>query len=233
MLIPIIIISLGAIALFCFLFEKVKAYSLKAVYLKTTTSMLFIILGAYCASQSNYRIFPMFVIIGLALGMIGDICLDLKYVFKEKDFEFTIGGFVAFGLGHIAYITGMFLEFYHGQGVLYIILPFVFGLLMGPVTMIISKFLKAEYGRIKPIAVVYAVLLFSMLACGFSMWAMSGFANTGFLMLFIGGALFATSDLILNMTYFTEGHEKPFDLISNGITYYAAQYLIAFCIMLL
>lgn len=233
MIIPIIIISLGALSLFFFLFQKVQGYSLKAVYLKATTSMLFIILGAYSASQSAYRIFPMFVIIGLALGMLGDIFLDLKYVFKEKDYEFTLGGFVAFGLGHISYITGMFLEFYKGQSVLYIIIPFIIGLMMGPLTLLISKFLKAEYGKIKPVAFVYAIILFSMVACGFSLWMMSGFSSTGLMMLFIGGVLFAVSDLILNMTYFTEGHEQPFDLISNGVTYYAAQYLIAFSILFL
>ena len=60
---------------------------------------------------------------------------------------------------------------------------------------------------------------------------MSGFANTGLLMMFIGGVLFAVSDLILNLTYFAEGHEQPFDLISNSVTYYAAQFIIAFSIL--
>ena len=31
----------------------------------------------------------------------------------------------------------------------------------------------------------------------------------------------------------TEGKDKPFDLISNSITYYVAQYLIAFSIFFL
>ena len=233
MLIPIIIICLGAIALFCFLFEKVKAYSLKAVYLKTATSMLFIILGAYCASQSEHRIFAMFTVIGLTLGMIGDICLDLKYVFKEKDYEFTLGGFFAFGLGHISYMLGMYLEFFRNQNPLYIIIPFVIGLVLGPATVFTSKFMKVEYGKIKPVALAYGIIIFSMVASAFSMWIMSGFANRGLMLFAIGGVLFAVSDLILNMTYFAEGHEKPFDLISNGITYYAAQYLIAFSIMFL
>ena len=65
------------------------------------------------------------------------------------------------------------------------------------------------------------------------MWMMSGFTNTGLLILFIGAVLFAVSDLILNLTYFAEGHEKPIDIISNSIIYYVAQYLIAFSLLLI
>ena len=98
MIVPIILISLGALVLTFFLIEKIKAYSLKAVALKTIASLLFIALGAYSLSKSNLAILPMFVVIALALGMVGDIALDLKYVFKEKDFEFTLAGFISFGL---------------------------------------------------------------------------------------------------------------------------------------
>ena len=44
----------------------------------------------------------------------------------------------------------------------------------------------------------------------------------------VGGALFAISDLILSGTYFGEGKERPVDIITNGVTYYLAQYVIAF-----
>ena len=230
---PIIITSLGALMLFWFLFEKVKAYSLKEVFLKTGTSLLFIALCIYTMTQSGLTKFPYFALAGLVCGMLGDIALDLKYVYKEKDFEYTIAGFIAFGVGHILYVTGMFLEFYNGQSVLYIIIPLLVGLLMGPISLLVGKLCNCEYGKMKPVAFIYALLLFSMVSTGFSLWMMSGFANTGLLMMFIGGVLFAVSDLILNMTYFSEGHEEPFDLISNAVTYYAAQYLIAFSILFL
>ena len=228
---PIIIIALGALMLFWFLFEKVKAYSLKEVCLKAVTSLLFIGLAIYSTSKTELTRFSYFAIAGLTCGLVGDIALDLKYVYKEKDFEYTLAGFIAFGMGHILYVTGMFLEFYNVQSVLYIVIPLIIGVLMGPITMLVGKLSKAEYGRFKIVACCYAITLFSTVATAFSMWMMNGFNNTGLLMLFIGGILFAVSDLILNLTYFTEGHEKPIDLISNSITYYAAQYLIAFSIL--
>lgn len=231
-IVPIIILSVGALMLFWFLYEKIKAYSIKEVCLKATTSVLFIALCVYSMRQrTDLRVFPYFAIMALVCGLLGDVALDLKYVYKEKDFQYTLAGFIAFAAGHILYVTGLFLEFYKGQSVLYIIIPLVIGLLMGPVTLLVGKLSHCEYGEIKPVAFVYAVLLFSTVATGFSMWMMSGFANTGLLMMFIGGVLFAVSDLILNLTYFAEGHEQPFDLISNGVTYYAAQFIIAFSIL--
>ena len=230
-IVPIIIISLGVLMLFWFLFEKVKAYSLKEVFLKAVTSLLFIGLAIYSTTQTGLTKFPYFAIGGLVCGLLGDIALDLKYVYKEKDYEYTMAGFVAFGVGHILYVTGMFLEFYNGQSVLYIVIPLILGVLMGPITMFVGKLSKAEYGKFKLVACCYAITLFSTVATAFSMWMMNGFNNTGLLMLFIGGILFAVSDLILNLTYFTKGHERPIDLISNSITYYAAQYLIAFSIL--
>ena len=233
-IVPIIILSIGALMLFWFLFEKVKAYSIKEVCLKATTSVLFIALAVYSLKQrADLRAFPYFAIMALVCGLLGDVALDLKYVYKEKDFEYTLAGFIAFGVGHILYVTGMFLEFYNGQNILYIIIPLAIGLLMGPITMFVGKLSNCDYGKIKPVAFIYAILLFSTVATGFSLWMMSGFANTGILMFFIGGVLFAVSDLILNLTYFAEGHEQPFDLISNSVTYYAAQFIIAFSILLL
>ena len=232
-IVPIIILSIGALMLFWFLYEKIKAYSIKEVCLKATTSVLFISLCVYSMSQTGLKTFPYFAVMALVCGLLGDIALDLKYVYKEKDFEYTLAGFIAFGMGHILYVTGMFLEFYNGQSVLYIVIPLIIGVLMGPITMLVGKLSKAEYGKLKPAAFCYAITLFSTVAVSFSMWMMMGFANPGLLMIFIGGILFAVSDLILNLTYFAEGHEKAFDLIANSITYYAAQYVIALSILFL
>lgn len=231
MLVPIIIMSLGFLLLCWFLFEKCKAYSLKATFIKATTSLLFIASAAYCFSKTGLKVFPMFAIVGLAAGMLGDVFLELKCVFPEKDFEYTLSGFVAFGVGHIFYVTGLFLEFYKGQNVLYIIIPLALAILMGPVVLLMEKLCKLNYGKFKWVCFSYGMLLFSLTFSTFSVWMMNGFNNTGLLLLFIAGVLFALSDLVLNPTYFGKGHEKPVDFIVNGVIYYAAQYLIALSIL--
>ena len=49
-------------------------------------------------------------------------------------------------------------------------------------------------------------------------------------MLFVGGVFFLISDLILSGTYFGEGKDRPVDIVTNHMTYYIAQYLIALSI---
>ena len=225
--------SLSALVLTYFLYEKCKAYSLKAVFIKATASMLFIALAAISLFQTGYHIFPKFAIIALALGMLGDIFLDLKYVYKEQDKPYTIAGFLVFGLGHIFYITGMFLEFYHGESFLYVLLPFIVGLIGGIGTVLIEKPMKLQYKEFRWIVGAYATILFSMVAVTISLNILSGFQAVSLILLMAGGILFALSDLILNTTYFGEGHERPFDIITNTVTYYVAQNLIAFSIFFL
>ena len=140
-------------------------------------------------------------------------------------------GFIAFGIGHILYVTGMFVEFYRGQGILYIIVPLILAILMGPGTMLVGKLIKAHYGKFYVIAMIYAMMLFATLFTSFFLWMMYAFSEETLLAIFIGAILFVMSDLILNMTYFTEGHEKPVDIISNSVTYYLAQFLIALAIL--
>ena len=93
--------------------------------------------------------------------------------------------------------------------------------------------MKLNFGKFKWIVWLYGSLLFSMIATGFTLALSQLFQNVTYNMMFIGGVLFAISDLILSGTYFGENHEKPFDLISNAVTYYAAQYIIAFSLFFL
>ncbi|MBE7007859.1 MAG: hypothetical protein E7422_01715, partial [Ruminococcaceae bacterium] len=50
--------------------------------------------------------------------------------------------------------------------------------------------------------------------------------------IFLGSLLFAASDLILSGTYFGKGKDRPVDIITNYLTYYPAQYLIALSLLL-
>ena len=231
MIVPIIIVALGLISLTLFCISKVKSYSYRTVIIKGITSLFFLALGIYGLIAMEFRILGFFVVPGLFFGLLGDIFLDLKYVQRERDYLWTMLGFIVFGIGHILYVTGMFLEFYHGQSVFYIIIPILLAIIMGPITMLIGKAMKAVYGKFFWIAFFYAMTLFATSFTAFFLYMMSAFTETCLLVFLIGGILFIVSDLILNMTYFTEGHEKPFDIVSNSVTYYIAQFLIALAIL--
>ena len=77
------------------------------------------------------------------------------------------------------------------------------------------------------LVVIYGFFLFSMTLSALSLSIMMGFNNVTLIMMFAGGLLFTISDLILSGTYFGKGKERPVDIITNSVTYYAAQFVIA------
>ena len=221
---------LGAVALTIFLSQKVKKYTLKATTFKAIASLLFVSLAAYGLGVKGNP-FGVYVVIALACGLIGDIFLDLKYDFPSEDKLCTYVGFIAFALGHVLYITGMFVTYLGSHSFLYALIPLVIGVVAGTLNMFIAKPLKLNFGNYKVICWIYGTLLFSLTACSLSLSIAYSFQSATINMLIAGGVLFAVSDLILSGTYFGEGKERPFDIISNAITYYLAQYVIAFSIM--
>ncbi|MBO4914341.1 MAG: lysoplasmalogenase [Oscillospiraceae bacterium] len=232
----IVIICAGAIALALFLKEKLKKYSLKAVFLKTTVSVLFVALavcGWYAASNGRPSALGLFIIPGLVCGLLGDIWLDLKYVFPQSDEPFTYAGFLCFGIGHILYIVGMSLQFCPRGAEVYVLVPAALGVALGFGNMLLEKPMKLDYGSMKPVAIAYGALLFSTVLVSGSLAMLHGWHSGAMNAIFAGGALFAVSDLVLSGTYFGKGKDRPVDIILNYLTYYPAQYLIALSLFLL
>ena len=223
-------IVLGAIAVTLFLIEKVRKYSLKATMIKAFSSLLFIGVSAVGLYIHGGNALALFVTLGLLLGLLGDIWLDFKYVYPESDVPYTYAGFFMFLFGHVVYISGMIREYYHGENPLWLIVPFVVGVLFGFLTVILEKPMKVNYGKMKWICILYGIALFSMMSVAISLCIMNQFQYPTIIMMAAGGVFFAISDLILSGTYFGEGKERPIDIISNGITYYMAQFLIAFSV---
>lgn len=226
----IVFICLGAVSLTFFLLEKTRKYSVKAAMIKSVTSLFFIAVAAVGLYKHENNSLCLFVLLGLLVGLLGDIWLDFKYVYKDDSVPYTYAGFIMFLIGHIFYISGMFRNYYIGDNPLYIIIPLVFGVIMGILTVLLEKPMKLHYGKMKWISALYGVALFSTTAVALSLCILHGFQVVTLNMMLIGGVFFAISDLILSGTYFGEGKERPVDIISNGITYYAAQFLIAFAI---
>ena len=229
----IVILVLGAICLSLFIIEKVRKTSVKSTMIKATTSFLFIALAAYSVYKNGNPPFGFFVIAGLAMGLLGDIWLGLKYVYKEHSRIYTFAGFSCFAVGHIFYIYGMMAKLPYPHDWYAYVIPVAFALLCGVAVIVLEKPLKYKYGEYKIISFVYGLLLFGMLATAAYLAISNKMQVASYNMLFIGGVLFAISDLILCGTYFGEGKDRPIDLISNSITYYVAQYLIAFSLFFL
>ena len=229
----IALIILGACALVFYLIEKIKNYSVKSVLLKFFVSLLFVAVAVISSFYKSNHILNPFIIIGLILGLSGDIWLDLKYVYPKDDKIYTYAGFIVFALGHVLFILGMHLEFSSSLSLLYIFIPVLISLVMGVVNLLLAKPLKLEFKDMKAMVYVYSVLLFSTPLTALGLCFAYSWSNITLIMLFVGGILFAISDLVLSGTYFGKNHEKAIDFILNYIPYYSAQFVIAFSIFFL
>lgn len=231
MVLYFIFLALGMIALTVFVVLKCKGYSLKVAFAKSVASLLFVLTALASTSLANsdsehYRFFY-FVVAGLILGMLGDIWLDLKHVYKEDDSTFLYFGFASFMIGHIVYISGLVICFMDRERPLYVIIPAVAAILCGLLFTSLDKLMHLNYGKHKLVATIYCMILLCMMFEAVSLSIMTNFANMTLVLMAVGGLLFLISDLILSGTYFGEGKERRIDLAANSITYYFAQFMIA------
>lgn len=233
MWICVALIALGVVALGFYIVEKCKRYSLRGVFIKTIVSLFFVGVAAIASSQKQGHAFNAFIILGLIFGLLGDIWLDLKYVYPNDQKAYTYAGFIVFLIGHIFFVTGMMLEFFADGNYLFFLIPIGAATVFCIANLLLEKPLKLDFGSMRWICTLYAFCLAmtpgtALLCCIHTGWQLATP-----IMMFAGGILFAISDLVLSGTYFGEGKERPIDFILNYITYYGAQFTIAFSIMFL
>ena len=116
---------------------------------------------------------------------------------------------------------------------MYIVIPFVLAVLLSVANVLLEKPMKLHYGKMKPIAFVYGILLFSALLLSLSLCICWGWQERMLVFMFIGAVLFTASDLVLSGTYFGVGRDRSVDIVLNYITYYPAQFIIALSLLFL
>lgn len=237
MLVNVFLLLGGAVALALYLSEKLRRYSVRAVLRKGLVSALFVALAACAwygaAKDGGPKILGVFVLIGLVFGLLGDVWLDLKYVFPRADRPFTYAGFASFGIGHVLYCAGLALQYAVPGKAAWIWLPLLLAVLAGLCIALLEKPMKLRYGEFRPVVAVYGALLFSTVLLSGGLALLHGWSEKTLNLFFAGSLLFAASDLILSGTYFGQGKERPVDLLLNYLCYYPAQFLIAWSLLYL
>lgn len=228
------LLTLGIISCVVFNVLRVREGGVKALMLKALTSSLFVGCAAAAtwnnADSANLS-FALLVIVGLVFGLMGDIWLDLKWIYPDDNDIFTFAGFGAFMTGHFLFIAGLIKNYADFSQPLYIIIPAILAVGPGVGTVALEKVMKMVYGKFKAITGIYGFVLAFMTFLSASLAIMNGFKNMTLNFMFTGGVFFLISDLILSGTYFGEGKRRPVDIITNHASYYIAQFLIAASIM--
>lgn len=230
MFVPYLLLALGILCTVLYVREKLTSYSIKAVLFKTACSMFFMGIAVSSAVVNWLGAYSALMVIGLLFGLLGDIWLDLKFVYPDDDAIYTYSGFTVFGIGHIFFISALLLRFADFSKPWYLIIPVLIGLVIGFGAVAAAPIMKLDYGKFANITKAYGTLLGAFAALSGSLAIMNGFKNTSLDIMFIGAVSFLLSDLVLSGTYFG-GKERPIDIKLNYIFYYGGQFLIALSLL--
>lgn len=219
-----IALGIGVAVSLSFVIVRSGGNSVRNLIFKSVSS-LFFMLSAVFAVIENYTAskYGSLIIMGGALGLVGDILLDLKGVYKKDANEYLKGGFIFFLIGHIFYFSAMI---YFNQIVWWQVLICVgisFALAAGCIAT--ANIMRVHYGKYRRIVFFYVAFL--VMTNATAVCAAITTHHKSMILMAIGATLFTLSDLILSNTYFGRGFDTKFWLFLNHFSYYAGQYLIA------
>lgn len=176
--------------------------------------------------------------IGLGFGVLGDVFLNLRDLFKKpiKDY-ISLGGVVAFFIGHVFYLIHLFMiianKSYCDKKLLFIpiLAAIIITLLL---TYLVHKFIDKSKKE-KSVAIVY-ISIISLLSCMALFNLASSISghdlqSNYFIVMFVACVAFALSDVILIFNSFGR-HPRPWISALNLVLYYSAQILVGVSILL-
>lgn len=225
-----IVLSVGIVVSLIFCWERRLGYSVKNLIFKSVSSLCYLLTAVF-ALITNYKAYTYgsLIIMGGALGLVGDILLDLKGLYKEQESTYLKGGFIFFLIGHIFYISAVInsikMDWYWVVGAA------ALSAIIGIVTVLSANLMKVHYGAYRQIVAVYVAFLAMTSVVSVIAVFISHF-HISYIIMSVGAILFLLSDAVLSNTFFGRGKDKKHHLFINHFLYYAGQYLIAASVIL-
>lgn len=224
----VLIIGIAVTAVFLYL--RVKEGGMKAMFTKAAASLCFIAtaLVAFSLNRDNFE-YAILVIFGLVFSMLGDIWLDMKYIYKEQSDMYTFAGFGSFMVAHTMFVPAVLMgyaEYLWWHFLVDAITCSVFVLN----TIHMEKSGKVNYGKFRTITIIYTAFVMATTLLSINGFVASGFKSVKYIVLIIGSVLFALSDIVLSYIYFGGKNNKIYVLINHAL-YYAGQFCIASSIL--
>ena len=219
----------GAVVALIFCIKRAKGFSVSNLMWKVAASLCFILTGAMALiTHPENTVYGALMLFGGALGMCGDITLDLKGIYPQNEKPFMLSGFIFFLIGHLFYQAGIL--YTAKLSVITILICVAVCIVFGVLNLLGEKLMKLHFGEYKWIVFIYSVILALTVAFSAAAMIVSSF-DKAYIILTVGGVLFMFSDLILSSTYFGEGKDRPVDYFTNHFAYYASQFVIMASIM--
>lgn len=216
----------------CFIFSIIRGFkqNILTLCLKILSSISVVFLGIIiCYKQAGVGFFTkysIYLLLGMLFGLIGDVVLDLKIMYKEDGDKYLIAGFLSFAIGHVFYAMAIFknLKMISTPNLTLWGLLLVFpAALVCFLTLVSCKLMKADFGNNKLATTLYTLVLCYMMCLG----VYTFISDKNMLIMMIGILSFAASDVVLSQIYFVPGKDNnKFFIIVNHLLYYAGQIMI-------
>ena len=204
-----------------FIWQEKKEKYVPAVILKGLASLCFVIVGLMAGGTDHMA---KLIVIGLVLGCIADVLLNLRWVFAEKGQLVFLVGILVFLSGHIVYLAAV-LRLSANR-----LIPIAVGIVLTAILMkwIFTRITAKKAFKIFGVFYIGAIVILNCVAIGNLITTPGVFTG-----LFAAGALlFLISDIVLILNTF--GSETKFSLrITNLSLYYIGQLLIALSLLAL
>lgn len=220
-IIPCILILIGLAVDCLFIVCEFKNKMNSATFLKGLAASFFVILGAVMY-RNNPSSYGFLIVLGLLLGMLGDIFLEARMCIEGKSSNKVFAvGILSFLAGHILYIVSL-LKTNSSAWWIALIICAVLSLCAIPPLM---KKISAPSAGLKFFGYVYLTIVIAMMSSAVAVLVKSG-AMIWNILFVIGSVFFVVSDFI--MIYNSFGPKKTKVLrATNLLTYYAGQVIIA------
>lgn len=219
------LLIVGILATAVFLVLRVQRGGIAALYAKAVASLCFIATAIAATNENRLFLdFGSWMTFGLVFGLLGDVWLDLKWIYLQDKDSYLYSGFIFFLLGHVCFVTAVFKVGPYTPASL--IVAFAAALVIAFVAILLEKPLKMHYGKFKWIVFLYSFMLALTMTMAMTLAVVTGFEKMWTVMS-VGGLLFLLSDLVLSGMYFGEGKNTSFNVILNHTLYYAAQFIMA------
>ncbi|MBR3974091.1 MAG: lysoplasmalogenase [Oscillospiraceae bacterium] len=215
----VIILALaGMLAQAIFIAAEHKEKYVHAVILKGSAALIFCSIGLTAMAEASNLSFAKLIVLGLHFGALGDVLLNLRFVFPKKGQKIFLAGVAAFLTGHILYLCAI-MPLSENLAVCLIAGVILAAALLAWIFRTLT--VKLAF-KIFGVLYIGAIVLMTAVAVG----NVIAVPHTAAWMHAVGAVLFTLSDIVLIFNTF--GTEQKFSLrITNLSLYYLGQLLIA------